>query len=50
MKALIENSSPIGTDEGFVDLSKIMVPYVYSKKNIEMVSLKFDRPKKTFTL
>ncbi|MBP3748159.1 MAG: hypothetical protein J6I35_01200 [Ruminobacter sp.] len=50
MKRLIENSSPIGTDEGFVDLSKILVPYVSSKKNIEMVSLKFDRSRKTFTL
>ncbi len=50
MRKLIENSSPIGTDEGFVDLSKILVPYVSSKRNIEMVSLKFDRSRKTFTL
>ncbi len=50
MKELIENSSPIGTDEGFVDLSKLLFPYLTAQKDIEVVSLKFDRGRKQFTV
>lgn len=50
MREIVENSSPIGTDEGFVDLAKIITPYISSKRDIEIVSLKFERVRKQFTI
>lgn len=50
LKQRLSESSPIGTDEGYIDLVNMISPIILGNRNIEMVSLKFDRRKKSFII
>jgi general secretion pathway protein L len=50
LKQRLSESSPIGTDEGYIDLLNMISPIILTNKDIEMVSLKFERRKKSFII
>ena len=50
MKEILSNSSPIGTDEGFIDLVKLVSGKIINKKGIELVNMKFERSRRVFVI
>ncbi|WP_406547506.1 type II secretion system protein GspL [Succinimonas sp.] len=50
MKEILSNSSPIGTDEGFIDLVKLVSGKLINKKGIELVNMKFERSRRVFVI
>ncbi len=46
----ISEKTGLGTDEGYLDLLNMISPKLVAESSIEMVSMKFDRSKKTFIL
>ncbi|WP_274967789.1 type II secretion system protein GspL [Succinimonas amylolytica] len=50
MKEILSNSSPIGTDEGFIDLVKLVSGRILNKKGIELVNMKFERSRRVFVI
>ena len=50
MKQYISDTSAIGTDEGYIDLQNLISDRLTKQSDIELVSLTFERKKKTFVV
>ncbi len=50
MKEILSNASPIGTDEGFLDMLRLISSRLTQSKGIELVNIKFDRSKRLLAI